>query len=187
MKNEKETAILSIPKEISCFNSLYEEYFAQLVKFAEAIVFDSEEAKDIVQEVFFHLWDNADKIKITTSISGYLFTSVKNKALNHIKSVRITDVHNERIKEAYLYACYLEPESDDELLTRVYSEIENFPAQMKKVLLLRTEKNMKYDEIAKLLNLSKNTVKTHLKNAFRLLREKLIPASLILLFLLLLK
>lgn len=187
MKNENETAILLIPKELDWFNSLYSEYYPQLVKFAEAIVFDSEEAKDIVQDVFIHLWNHADKIKITTSISGYLFTSVKNKALNHIKSVRITDVHNERVKEAYLYACYLEPQSDDELLTRVYSEIENFPAQMKKILLLRTEKNMKYDEIAQALNLSKNTVKTHLKNAFRLLREKLIPASLSILFLLLLK
>ena len=171
MNENFEISKFIVPRELDYFRSLYETYYSKLVRFAEAIVFDSEEAKDIVQEVFFNLWDKSGKFQISTSISGYLFTTTKNKALNHIKSNKIHDKHHEMIKEAWIYSEHLEPENDDELISKLFMAIDNFPAQMKKAILLRTTRDMKYEEIAKEMNLSLNTVKTHLKNAFRLLRQ----------------
>ena len=62
-----------IHRDPDYFRSLYEKYFLPLTEFAEAIVYDREEAKDIVQDVFFYLWDNAEKIRINKSIKHYLF------------------------------------------------------------------------------------------------------------------
>ncbi len=175
MERPFETTGSPVQKELNYFNGLYTEYYSQLVRFAEAIVFDREEARDIVQEVFFNLWDNAGKIRITTSIQGYLFTAVKNKALNHVKSCRVVDRHNDRVREAFLFACHLEPDDHDEQMGRVWETINKFPSQMKKVIILRATREMKYDEIARELGLSINTVKTHLKKGFSLLRKTLIP------------
>jgi RNA polymerase sigma-70 factor (family 1) len=171
MEKPIEISRFPVQKELNYFHNLYLEYYAQLVKFSEAIVFDKEEAKDIVQEVFFYLWDNADNVRITSSISGYLFTSVRNKSLNHIKSCQVIDRHNERVREAYLFACHLEPDDTEEVMGKIRETIDKFPSQMKKVILLRTEKEMKYEEIANELDVSINTVKSHLKRGFRLLRK----------------
>jgi len=78
-----------IKKDKKIFKNLYEKYYSQAVLFATSIVYDKEEAKDIVQEVFFYLWDNADNIRIKTSIKQYIFTAVKNKSLNLIRQYKI--------------------------------------------------------------------------------------------------
>jgi RNA polymerase sigma-70 factor (family 1) len=171
MNENNEISKFIVPRELDYFKSLYENYYSKLVRFAEAIVFDTEEAKDIVQEVFFNLWDRSGNFQISTNISGYLFTAVKNKALNHIKSNKIHDKHQDLIREAWIFSEHLEADNNDELISQLFKVIDNFPAQMKKAILLRTTRDLKYEEIAREMNLSLNTVKTHLKNAFRLLRQ----------------
>jgi len=165
---------LYIPKEPGFFKDLFEEYYPQLVRFAEAIVYDRTEAKDIVQEIFYKFWENAGTLRINSSIPAYLFTAVKNSALNHIQSRNVMDRNRERIKEAWLFSCHMEPEDNEELMAQLSSLIDKLPSQMKKILSMRLHNNLKYSEIADQLNLSKNTVKTHLRLAFREIRDKLV-------------
>lgn len=40
------------------FRFLYEYYFTKIVLFAESYLYDEEEARDLVQDLFFHLWDS---------------------------------------------------------------------------------------------------------------------------------
>lgn len=161
-------------KDMGIFQELYESYYSRMVLFAASIVYDNEEAEDIVQDVFQYLWDNAEVIDIKTSLKNYLFTAVRNGALNKIRQYHIRDAHADQIREAWYLALEPEPKPDQERLARIHKVVENFPKQMKKIFLLRTQEEKKYKEIASQLNISTNTVKTQLKRAFKLLREKLI-------------
>lgn len=173
MKPGKLKEGMMIPKDPGFFKDLFEEYYPQLVRFAEGLVYDHAEATDIVMDVFHQLWEKAGHLVISTSLSGYLFTAVRNSALNHIQSRNIIDKNRDMVRDAFLSACHTEPETDEELLTIVNTQISNMPEQMGKIIRLRIHENMKYSEIATHLNLSINTVKTHLRLAFRLLRDKL--------------
>ena len=126
-----------IHRDPDYFRSLYEKYFLPLTEFAEAIVYDREEAKDIVQDVFFYLWDNAEKIRINKSIKHYLFSSVKHKALNRIRHYRIIDLHNDRIREAYLKAENENLQIYEDRIEKVTKAIDSLPEQMRKVINLR--------------------------------------------------
>lgn len=64
--------------DLSAFRQLYHVYFQRLYLFAHKFV-DTEMAKDVVQDCFYNFWINREKIEITTSVSAYLFTVIKNR------------------------------------------------------------------------------------------------------------
>ena len=57
---------------------IFKEYYLQLVRLAEGMLFDSKLADDIVQDLFLNLWNNSDHLTIEKSIKGYLYTSTRN-------------------------------------------------------------------------------------------------------------
>jgi RNA polymerase sigma-70 factor (ECF subfamily) len=160
-------------KELGVFQELYEHYYSRMVLFAMSLVYDPDEAGDIVQEVFYYLWDKAETIEIKTSLKNYLFTAVRNAALNRIRHYHIHDAHAGQIREAWYLALEPDPDPDEERLARIQEVVDTFPSQMQKIFLLRTRDEKRYEEIAQELGISLNTVKTQIKRAFQLLRKKL--------------
>ncbi len=165
---------MKIPGSLSFFKNLYDSYYLELVGFAEAILFDRDEAEDVVQEVFCYLWDNRRSVYISSNLKSYLFTSVKNRSLNRIKRVKLLDQHSDRIKEAYLFSLNIDPSTDEKRLQRIYKLSESFPEKMGRVFFLRIREGKRYEEIADEMGISINSVKTHLKRAFNILRKSLL-------------
>ncbi|MFR7810768.1 MAG: sigma-70 family RNA polymerase sigma factor [Butyricimonas faecihominis] len=98
MDAEEDLILARIKKrDKEAFRYLYEYYFAKMVLFAESYLYDEEEARDLVQDLFFHLWNHAGTLQVTTSVKAYLFTSVRNRCLNAIRDRKIRDEHNNKI------------------------------------------------------------------------------------------
>lgn len=91
-------------RDYNAFHYLYESYFSKMVLFAESYVYDEEEAKDLVQDLFFYIWDHADSLLIKTSLKAYLFTSLRNRCLNALRDRKIVDSCNDKLLEAQLFA-----------------------------------------------------------------------------------
>ena len=66
------------------FHKIFSIYYQSLFLFSCKFV-DEELAKDFVQDCFFDLWQNRKKIEITSSLSAYLFTVIRNKCYKHLK------------------------------------------------------------------------------------------------------
>lgn len=161
-----------IPKNKEYFEKLYRDYYSSLVQFCEGILFDSEEAMDVVQEVFLDLWNKNKEIKIENTIKTYLYSCVKYKAFNRIKKLNIIDKHQEQLKEAYLHAYEYEALPDQELKKRIRKILNNCPPQMRKVLEYHSFYGWKYSEIAEELGISLNSVKTQVKRAYKRFRDE---------------
>ena len=67
------------------FRYLFEHYYPSLCLFAKRFIDDRETREDIVQEVFFRLWDKRKQITVTSSAQNYLLTSVRNLCLNYLR------------------------------------------------------------------------------------------------------
>jgi len=161
-----------IHKDIQYFNILYENFFSPLVHFAQGILYDEEEAKDIVQDVFLDLWNNSHKIKVEYTLKTFLFTCVKYKSYNRLRYLKLMDKHQDQIKEAYLFSYEMDSLADEDIVV-LKNVLNNFPPQMKKVVTLHAYEGLKYGEISKELGISLNTVKTHLKRAYQKFRDEL--------------
>lgn len=143
--------------------------YPELVAYANGYLFENASCEDVVQEVFVRLWEKSNKIDLKTNLNAYLYAMVRNRCLNRLKAIKITD--NSKILEAQttLLADYgLDWFPDDEKEIRYQQAIhiiENLPSKMRAIVELRFKENYRYKEIANEMNVSINTVKTQLKRA----------------------
>lgn len=168
----------------AAFEELFRSYFTPLCSFAQKFVYDVDEAKDIVHNVFINLWNKRDDIDMQTSLKSYLFQGVQNRSLNYIrdhkKLVQFDTPQSEAELNLYL-------ESRDHLETseaesRINHALDDLPEKCREIFLMNRFDGLKYREIAEKLNISIKTVETQMSRALKSLREKLADMITILIF-----
>jgi len=130
-------------------------------------------ADDIVQEVFVALWQKRDELTIRSSLKSYLFNMVRNRSLNYLRDEKQMDEITESAVPSELIDDPNNNFSEEELAVHISKAIDELPAQCKKVFLLAYHERLTYNEIASTLNLSKNTIKTQMGIAYKMIRFKL--------------
>jgi RNA polymerase sigma-70 factor (ECF subfamily) len=89
------------------FDWIFREHYLMLKNYAWQYVFEQSIAEDIVQDVFIHLWERRHSLQLKVSIKSYLYTSVYNRCLNHIKHEKVSlkfkkvKSDEDKIKQAY--------------------------------------------------------------------------------------
>lgn len=156
------------------FELLFKTYYAPLTLFARSFVADPDESEEIVQSFFLKLWENRTKITISTSVKSYLFSSVRNRCLNHIKHQKIKQVYQTEV----LNAPAEENQSSNyfmeiDLVEKINKSIDSLPPRRKEIFILSREHGLKYREIANQLGISIKTVETQMGQALKDLREQL--------------
>ena len=121
-----------------------------------------------------NLWENRGSVKINTSVKSYLYTSVKNSCLNHLKRENFfssTEEHAEYADETnHIPQEKIEAE---EIKKEVNKTIDKLPPKCKEIFLMARFDDLSYSEIAEIQNISINTVKTQLKRAMKFLSDNL--------------
>lgn len=156
----------------SAFSIAYENYHKSLYLLAFRYLKDRMLAEDIVQNVFVKLWDSKADIYVETSLKSYLYMMVRNLTLNCIRDNNTAIAHNYRIaQEAEIYDDnLLEMIRKKELMDAFYKAIDLLPEQKKKICLLKMDERKSNQDIADVLSLSVNTVKSHYSQAIKMLR-----------------
>lgn len=161
--------------DTKAFVTIYNKYWEKAYAQAYWIIYDQEAAKDIVQDLFVHLWEKRVQINIEETIGGYLKKAVRNRALNYIKKNQLSKTHNKEIRhQAVIQASSTEDFTHVRELKKFYtSEIERLPEKMKEIYLLSREKEFSVLEIATTLSISEQTVKNQITNALKKIRKAL--------------
>lgn len=164
------------------YGILYKNHYAILCHYANFYLHDKFSAEAVVEDVIYHLWENRENLMIKKSIRSYLVTAVRNKCLDTLKLKRNQTEHviSSLSEKTAFYMSNL-PVSDSpygillskELEEKVMQAIETLPAECKQVFIKSRIEQKKNKEIAEELGISINTVKYHMKNAIKILRNKL--------------
>ena len=158
-------------RDEAALSVLFDTYYEKLYLFAEKYIYDSDKAHDIVQDVFLKIWENAERLELTSSIQHYLFASVRNGCLNYLKSLQIEDRNNRKYAGAYIESQNGDMVDDEELLARVRQVLDELPEKCREVCLLRFVEGYKYAEIAARLDMNENTVKAQLHRGMERLKQ----------------
>lgn len=169
------------------FEKLFHHYYKYLCAFACQILEDEVAAEEIVQDFFVKLWDKRDQINIETSVKSYLFRSVKNLCLNHIKHEQIKLQHAQYVITEAESKNYADNFIEVDLEKEIEESIQSLPEKRREIFRLSREEGLKYREIAERLNISIKTVEAQMGLAIKTLREKLKKYSTFLFFLYVLK
>ena len=150
------------------FELLFRKYYQSLVIFSNHFIDDKTAAEDIVQEFFTRMWEQRESIGIGGSVKNYLFRSIKNSTLNYI-TYNSKFSRNEKTQSLIETLHSLDPIDIDELEIEVINALNKLPERGREIFLLHYKDGYTYEEIAGMLGISKNTVKTHIlrsKNTF---------------------
>lgn len=156
-------------KDEKAFKAFFNSHYDVLVSYANGFLFDKNASEDVVQDVFVYFWENAKKLNIETSLKSYLYAMVRNRCLNYLKSIKVSDKHKVLEFNVNLITDYVVEAVSDEDKNIIYHQIlkivDTLPEKMQQIVRLKFIENYTYLEIANELSISVNTVKTQLKRA----------------------
>jgi RNA polymerase sigma-70 factor (family 1) len=159
----------------NAYEFIFKRYYQSLCNYACSIIKDKDEAEEVVQNVFYIIWNKRLELSISTSIKSYLYRAVHNDCLNKLKHLKVKNSYSQDFKNSNLNVSEngLSTLERKELNIRIYQAIDSLPEQCGNVFKLSRFENFKYSDIAEELNISIKTVENHMGKALKLLRVKL--------------
>lgn len=146
--------------ETTCFEELFQIYYRELLAYTFKFVNNRAAAEDIVQDVFFTMWEKRTAINFKDSIKPYLYRLTHNKSINYLNSFSVQRrVNNTENLDFLINIEINDCDPYDTLLLKDITDslrmcVETFPPQQKKVFVLSRQHYLKHKEIADLLNQS---------------------------------
>jgi RNA polymerase sigma-70 factor (family 1) len=142
--------------------------------FAHAMIYlkDSFKAQDIVQEVFLSIWKDRKRLALVAQPENYLFIIARNKIVSELRKKMTLPLDNDPDHTTVDPLSMPDKQLENkERAQMIVAAIQQMPPQRRKVFELNRKHGLKYEEIAKNLNISPNTVKVHMVQALAFIRS----------------
>ena len=157
-------------------NRFSANFIAPLCIHARRYLIDPDVSEEVVQDMFFKMWERRDSLFINTSLPAYLFKSVTNHALNHIKyqsharkyqefiGFRTDDHRSVSAHDALVHA---------DLEKQLMRLVKSLPERRRMIFEMSRLEGLRYNDIAEKLGISLKTVEIQMSKALEFMREKL--------------
>lgn len=165
--------------DVEALQILHDKYYYQMWLWASRYTRNDTLAEELVSDCFIKLWSDRRSILIEKSLKSYLFLMLR----NHI----VSQLRKSRHKIVFGYDNLPDIPDDEtinsqEFYAGLYNAINKIPEQRRKILELAVYESLSYKEIAALLGISINTVKTQMGRAYLFLKEELDPKNFLLFY-----
>jgi len=175
--NEQNLLNLLAAGDKAAFETLFKGYFKSLHRYALGILQDEATAEEIVQQVFYKIWERKSRLKVHTSFRAFLYTAVYNECINYIKHKQHKTRYHSHVQYTHEQSTLSSGITDrmeaNELAKRLLTAIAEFPEQCGLLFCLSRFEELKYREIADKLGISVKTVEAQVTKAMKILRKKL--------------
>ena len=150
--------------------TLFRQHYAAMYRLARTILYDADESKDVVSDVFVRLLHSNPSVQ-PDKMESYLMMAVRNRCLDVLshRSVReqVEKLFSQELKQRHIIA-----RNEDERLDRLMQYIEReLPPLSQQILRLRFLQEMTYEEVAQEVGVSKVTVYNHLWQSMHRIKE----------------
>ncbi len=162
------------------FEALFERYVDRLTAFAFHFIQDRDSSEELVAGVFASIWTQRSSWQISVSVGNYLFTSVRNRALNTVRSLKRAEVWKARFNVHGEVPGTGEriPRPDqkielEELRIQLNNVMKTLPSRTRAIFMLRWIEQMSFPEIAKIMGGSSSAAQVQCNRALKLLRKSI--------------
>ncbi len=157
------------------FEKLFRKYYANLCNYAGKYLKDINKAEEVVQELFFKLWEKRDILDINVSLKSYLYRAVYNGCLQYLnhRAIEIKYENYYRKQDKVFDTDASEYINMQEINEIIDETLNSLPERCRNIFLLNRYDGLKYREIAKKLDLSIKTVEANMGKALKLFRKNL--------------
>ena len=148
------------------YNISVKKHSSNLYGYVFNFLQNSEDSRDIVQDVFEKLWENRKKVEFD-KCKAWLFRTGYNTLINFTKKKQRTVYNTEMIPERKMVNNQFEYKDIVDLALSM------LPPLQKSIILLRDLEGYKYEEIAEILDISDSQVKVYLYRARKKIKKQL--------------
>lgn len=176
-------------QQLLALDILFRRYHKPLRTYAFRYVNNKDTAEDIVQDVFFELWNRRDTIRFEEpeAVKSYLFKAVYNRSMNILKTGVLVVEHsldevNEDLLEKQIRSQLSDQEQSlllKELEDEIAAFVETLPPQCKKIFILSRGHELKNKEIAEQLGITTKAVEKQITKALTELKTHLLKKDLL--------
>ena len=172
--------------QAGAFEELVANYQHRLVAVMHHLIGSADEAEDLAQEVFLRVYRSRKKYRPRSKFSTWLFTIANNLALNALRTrkrkpivplnVRDSGPLGPRPAEQLVKAHTSSPSTrikNAELVIKIRQALEGLNERQRMAVVLNKFEDMNYNDIAEVMGLTTQAVKSLLSRARATLREAL--------------
>jgi len=172
--SEEELVMLLKQQSRDAFNYLYRQYSAVLYGIVNKVVYDEQIAQDVLQEVFVKIWHNIPQYNPEKGrIYTWMINIARNAAIDKLRSkgeiMKNKIQTGEDVVNNVQSGMKTEQSTDTIGLKKIVSELK---PEYQTIVNLAYFKGYTLDEISKTLEIPLGTVKTRMRSAINLLRQK---------------
>lgn len=162
-KDTKRLVLQAISGDKYAFGNLYELYYADMYHFALSMCKNSYDAQDAVQETVLSVWKSISNIRNPEKFKSYLFLSLSNTCKKKVSS------QNETVE--FEDTGYID--SEIEFSVPVREALLKLSETERQIVMLSIAAGFKSREIAEILEIPANTIRTKQRRALEKMRTEL--------------
>ena len=166
------------------FETIFHAYYNALCHYSARILRCEVRAEEVVEDVFCRIWEQRSGWEIHSSLTGYLYNAVRNRALRALRHERVVererDVFAREGVSPAMGRSFPSPEEalEAKRLEAVVEEtLQELPARAREAFVLQRSHALSYAEVAEAMGISVSTVEKHMIRAIGLLRRRLLGPS----------
>ncbi|MEI7423722.1 MAG: RNA polymerase sigma-70 factor [Prolixibacteraceae bacterium] len=179
MRTEKELAEDVKDNKAGAFDELYRTYSLRLYRFALSILKSGDDAEEVVQNTFFKIWEQREKIQSSQALKAYIFTIAYHIIIDLMRSRLKEKKYREVIQQKAIINYSMEESIEfGDLLQRVDSIIKELPPRKLEIYQLSRINHLTHNEIADKLGISIKTVENGITFSMNFIRKRLKENSL---------
>ena len=161
---------IAVYEDVAAYKKLFFFFFLPLKSFSFSILKSKEIAEEVVSDIFVEIWARRKQLTDIEDLKIYLYVSVRNASLRRLHQAQKTSVLS--LDQLEVEFASPDPDAETYLITNELAEkidkaIESLPPQCKIIFKMAKQDNLKYKEIAQLLNISVKTIDNQLSTALK--------------------
>lgn len=170
---------LVVDSDQTAFDYIYISYSKDLYKYGFRFTQDPELIKDVIQDVYVHIWESRQALFIQKSVKFYLFSAFRREVIKRVnKAVRfqtIEDYHSKISWEASFQEILDENQISLESAQKLGRAMDRLPLRQKEAIYLRYLQELTYDEISELMGVQIPSVYNLIFKGLKFLKSTFIP------------
>ena len=156
------------------FETLYYMYYKRLCQFAYLFLRSKELSEEVVSDVKLNIWIKREQLDPERNVRSFLYTSVRNHAIDCLRTKTIHVQENINVYELDIESSEPSVEEiiDRELFReRLQQAFDLLPERCRMIARLHYNDQLTYKEIAEILEIAYDTVKTQIAIATQKIKE----------------
>jgi len=159
------------------FHFLVKQYQERLYHVIRKILINHDDTDDILQESFIKIYQNLDNFREDSGLFSWMYRIAVNEALNFLRKQKRKYVfsaisYEDKLSQSLTADAYFD---GDEAQAKLQRAILKLPHKQRLVFNMKYYDNMKYDEMAEILNTSKGALKASYHHAVKKIEKHLAP------------